>query len=177
MVQALRPEAEPCVLAAAVPSERSSEQAPLLAQPEVEAVQPSVQQPAAEVEQPSAEQAEVVAQLSVQPEEVVERGAPRAEAVEQDAQQAAVAELDAPRVEQVALDALQVEAAVPGARQAVRDAQRVEQPWAARPSVAPSRLGLRLARRRTAMRPAMTLRRAPEAARVERPRLQSSSAE
>ena len=151
---ALRPEAEPSVQAVA-----QSEQALPSEQQQV-AAQPS------EVREVEAEQP--LARLV-------------AEAVQPSAQQAAVAEQDAQPAAEVALDVLQVEEAVQAAR---RVAATQALPWEARaellsaePSVRSDPLVLRLARRRTTMLPVMTLRHAPEAVKVERPRSQSSSAE
>lgn len=184
---ALHLEAEPRVQAVAAQSEQPlvlvvpSELRPVA----VEAVvaPPLAQQVAAEAEQPSAGQAEVAARplearvvAEVRPSEV------RAVEAEQPLAQQAAAEQDAQPVAEAARDVLQVEEAARDARR-VAAAQvqpweaRVEQPSAARPWVAPSRRVLRLARRRTTMLPARTFRHAPEAAKVGRPRLQSSSAE
>jgi hypothetical protein len=169
---------EPCVPVAAerpvqeLPLERPPVEGAVLSARWVEAAaRPSVQR-AAEAEQPSAQQAAVA-----QPDE------PRVAAVVRDVQPEARAERDARRgardarlAEEVAQGVLPVVVALPGARQAeeARDALRAEQVSpAARLSAQPSGpRALRLARRRT-----MMLRREPEAARVERPRAQSSSAE
>ena len=126
-------------------------------------------------------QAEEAAQ-DAQPEEQpsarlaagVESDVPPVEEAEQDvqreeqplAQPAAVARGARLAVEAVP-DVRQVEEAVRGARPEAREVQ----PSAGRPWAAPSRLVLRLARRRM-----MMLRHTPALAKVERPRSQSSSA-
>lgn len=198
---ALRPEAEPRVQAAAAQSEQAlpSEQllvpvVPSAQQPVGAEAEPLARPP--EVAQREARRVASVEPDVLQVEQDARQAASDALQAEQAVQQAALAEPDVlqvgqgaqqaePGVRQAELAAQRVELGGLRVEEAqdvqpaveVRDVRR-EVPEAlgaqqeeARPSAAPSRLVLRLARRRT-----MMLRHAPEAGQVERRRSQSSSA-